>query len=413
MSGISEYKNKISPVIIVIAYNREDSLERLLASLQAADYGQSQVKLIISIDKSDNDQVAQVAEDFSFSHGSKEVIKRESNMGLFDHVLACSRLAEDYGAAVILEDDLLVSEDFYSYACSALEFSEGRDYIAGVSLYKHLLNVHAREPFEPVNDGYDGWYFQFASSWGQAFTAGQWRSFRTWLEKNKEKEIDRPVFIKGREYKGAVPENICSWGSKSWLKYFMRYVIENDKYFLYPQQSRTTNFAAKGTHSMGQEYDLQVPLSLGKKTDFIFPEREESLSVYDAYFENLSLKARVIGRLKDMGIKAGAEDIAIDLYGSRSRENISSYSYVLSSRAEDRRVLFSYGRLLRPHENNIFKDMQGEEFFLYEMGRPGRAPRISKYKKLSYNYRAFKAAYGLDIIRERIKTNVWNSGNHK
>ena len=46
--------NMIKPAIIVIAYNREESLKRLLTSLNNAIYESDDITLIISIDKSDN-----------------------------------------------------------------------------------------------------------------------------------------------------------------------------------------------------------------------------------------------------------------------------------------------------------------------------------------------------------------------
>ena len=44
--------NMIKPAIIVIAYNREESLKRLLTSLNNAIYESDDITLIISIDKS-------------------------------------------------------------------------------------------------------------------------------------------------------------------------------------------------------------------------------------------------------------------------------------------------------------------------------------------------------------------------
>ena len=49
--------NMIKPAIIVIAYNREESLKRLLTSLNNAIYESDDITLIISIDKSDNEKV--------------------------------------------------------------------------------------------------------------------------------------------------------------------------------------------------------------------------------------------------------------------------------------------------------------------------------------------------------------------
>ena len=58
----------------------------------------------------------------------------------------------------------------------AMEFSVNKKYIGGISLYNHELNVHTKENFKALDDGYDNWYFQFASSWGQAWSKANWTS---------------------------------------------------------------------------------------------------------------------------------------------------------------------------------------------------------------------------------------------
>ncbi len=370
----------LKPAIVIIAYNRAKPLERLLSSIAAAGYpADGDIPLVISIDKSDDTQVAKAAEHFRWKHGRKQVIKRGKRMGLKAHVLSCSALAETYGSAIILEDDLYVATDFYHFAAEALEFTSEDERIAGVSLYEHRLNVHAREPFEHVCDGSDCWYFSFASSWGQAYTAGQWRRFSDWLEKN-----DNTPFSE------AVPQNVSSWSDSSWLKYFIRYCIEEGKYFLYPSLSRSTNFSEEGTHSMGQAADLQVPLSLGDGCGYRFTGPDVNPAVYDGFFESVYIK-----RLFD-------RETVIDLYGTKPVPQKGRTDYLLSSRSLPYRVVKSYGRLMRPLESNIINDIPGEDFFLYDLREPGKAPHTDRVSRLLYNYRAFKAKYGIMIGLKRL-----------
>ena len=149
---------------MIIAYNRPGALERLLGSVERAAYPSEDVQLVISIDQGGDPGVEKIARDFPFSHGQKRLIVRPEKMGLKRHVLACSALALEYGSVIVLEDDLYVSRDYYFYACAALEHTQSDERLAGVSLYSHRLNVHARVPFEAIGDGSDGWYFMFASS---------------------------------------------------------------------------------------------------------------------------------------------------------------------------------------------------------------------------------------------------------
>ena len=120
--------------VIVVGYNRPDSLGRILGSLKLAEYGGEQVPLVISIDHSGNEEVIRIAEEFSWPYGTKRVIAHKKRLGLRRHIISCGDLTGEYGAVMILEDDLYVSPDFYRYASQTLE-RYGEDFrIAGISL---------------------------------------------------------------------------------------------------------------------------------------------------------------------------------------------------------------------------------------------------------------------------------------
>ncbi len=370
-----------TPAIVVVAYNRPHSLNRILQSIAQAEYEQEGIPLIISIDHSDKDDVKNVAKSFIWTHGPKKVVTHEESLGLKQHVLQCGELTGEYGSIIMLEDDLFVAPSFYTYASAALEFVKDRQDIGGVSLYNHRLNVHVREPFEAMEDGYDNWYFQFASSWGQAFTVDQWRGFTEWMEKHDGELIAADN----------VPVNVSSWSDKSWLKYYIKYLIITGKYFLYPRISYTTNFSDMGTHKMGISTDLQVPLAGKNRHSFSFSTTEQSEAVYDAFFENKRLATQ-------LGIQ---EDFAeIDLYGSKP----GSRRYRLTSQLLPYEVIRSYGRLLRPMDANIIYGISGEDFFLYDTKKKGTPPKKrSEAYKLLYYYRAFKAKYMKEILKFRLK----------
>lgn len=365
------------PAIVVIAYNRKDSLERLLYSLEKADYPEGvSVPLIISIDKGDNAGVVKLSDDFEWSHGVKTVIKREENLGLKKHVITCGCLTNVYDSIIMLEDDLYVSKAFYHYACDALFYVKDNDKVAGVSLYDHRLNVHVREPFQAYDDGYDNYYFQFASSWGQAFDKDKWNGFMKWMETNDGKDLKA----------SNMPENVSSWSDKSWLKYFIKYMIEEDKYFIYPNGSYTTNFADEGTNESVAVNDFQVSLCQAKKRKFCFSDLNESMAVYDAYFENTKLSP----------LFDGAE---IDLYGYKP---VSKKRYLLSSKSHPYKIIKTFGRRLRPIDSNIFDGIKGSEFYLYDTETQGNPPEDKAAERVLYNYRALNAKKMMKVLSYRV-----------
>ncbi|MFR6471241.1 MAG: hypothetical protein ACLUPE_02885 [Turicibacter sanguinis] len=355
----------MKPAIIVVAYNRPKSLKRLLRFLGEAHYNVEDIPLVISIDKGDNQDVIEVANEFEWSHGRKEIIYQKENLKLRKHIIRCGDLSEKYGSVIILEDDLVVSRHFYQYAMSALDFSLDKKYIGGVSLYNHRWNVNVSEPFEIADDPYDNWYFQFASSWGEAWTAEQWKAFKQWYLENIDIDL----------HTDNMPEFVANWSSSSWLKYFIKYLIEKNKYFLYPKRSLTTNFSDAGTHVNNNNTNYQVPLQ-EYEIAYCFSKIEESSCIYDAFFENKKM-ASILGY--------NSTDFEMDLYGTKVKTN---KRFVLSRRILNYKILTSFGCSMRPHENNIAYRVNGSDFFLYDTSCPSKNSNKRNLKrKLVYNHR--------------------------
>ena len=331
------------PVIVVVAFNRPRSLQRLLTFLARAWYPDKNITLIISIDKGDNQNVLTIANEFVWEFGEKIVDYQKENLKLRKHILKCGNWSQQYGSVIVLEDDLIVSPYFYNYATQALKFSDNKEYIGGVSLYNHRWNVNVSEPFEIIDDPYDNWYFQFASSWGQAWTAAQWKNFREWYEINETKDL----------HAFDMPEFVANWSSSSWLKYYIKYLIEQDKYFIYPKKSLTSNFSDAGTHVNSDNTNYQVPFDECRRV-YHFSELEDSRCVYDAFFESK--------RMNDFH-EIKAMDVTVDLYGSKIA---SKTRYWLSRKILNYAVVSSYGCSMRPHEANIVYNIPGEDFFLYD-----------------------------------------------
>lgn len=425
------------PAIIAIGYNRPKALERLLLSLEHAKYPEdTEVTLIVSVDKSDSESTVDVANGFEWTHGNKIVNAREENLGLKAHVLACGDYVKEYGSIIVLEDDLYVSENFYDYTVAALDWCKSDERIGGISLYNHLMNVHAREPFEAINDGYDNWYFKFASSWGQAYTKAQWDNFISWYEINK----DKPVI-------GAfVPTNVSGWSDKSWLKYYIKYLIDTNRYFLYPRISFTTNFSEVGEHAVKMDTDVQVPLMYGTaKREYVFSTLDESKSVYDAFFENerLLMTSSATGNVgnasenysgaKGDNSSAGCinDKLVVDLYGKKFLETIiaetEGYSkdiddkdandknidgndsnkeckiqYYLTQKSLPFEIVKSYARAMRPIDANVICEIEGGDIFLYDITKKGNAPKVSEADRYLYDYKAISAKRMTSILKYRV-----------
>jgi len=274
-------KNNIT--ICVVSYNRPKSLVRILNSLSNANYDGDKVTLYISIDKdknnsNENKECFEIANNFNWNFGDKVVNYKKENLGLRKHILQCGCLTNKYENVIVFEDDIVVSPNFYLYAKNALNFYETDDRIAGFGIYSFPKNPANRLPFYPLNNGYDSYFMQYACSWGQMWTKKQWSSFYKWYQENIKMDLHASNF----------PDYIADWKDSSWLKFYMKYVVESNKYFVYPYNSYSTNFSDVGTHNKVSDIAYQAIINTGKnkKINFEFCSLDDSLAVYDVFFEN-------------------------------------------------------------------------------------------------------------------------------
>ena len=416
--------------VVVIGYNRPAALKRLLDSLTVATYDRK-VKLYISIDGerekgrrgegenvilseakelreggskgeeekrrrgegenvilseakelraggSKGKEVRKMAAEYEWAFGEKKLIFHETNLGLRDHVLSCGDLSGDHDGIIVLEDDLLVSPVFYEFATKAFEYYSQDAKISGISLYHHAYNETAQFPFMPISDGSDVYFLKYASSWGQVWGKEQWKGFREWYDtKPPDKSGGKSSSLE------SLPANIKMWPANSWKKFFIEYLIEKDLYFVYPRVSLTTIFGDSGTNIRIPETFLQVPLSYGMP-NYKFQPFIDSHAVYDTWCEMLP------DRMKRLCPSLQDEDFDVDLYGMKFSGNIAT-DKVLSGRV-CRSPLKMFGREMKPHEENIIRQLPGEYFHFGERQDFDDIPYLARVfkchekKELAYWY---------------------------
>lgn len=345
--------------IVVVAYNRVNSITKLLNSLLYAYYSQP-VTLILSIDKSESDAVECLGDRFEWPYGDKIVVKHVDNIGLRKHILSIGEYTKQYDGVVVLEDDLEVSPSFFNFALEAVERYQNDDRIAGISLYTFPLNLHVSLPFIPDRNEYDAFLFQNAQSWGQIWMTRSWGHFIEWYEKNSDDFSDQPH----------LPQSICHWGKNSWLKYHIKYCIEQNKYFVYPYTSLTYCSGAVGVHSREVNNYTQGALLRGNMTNYRLPTFESAVK-YDAFYERV-----------DLDYKLGVEDVCLDLNGSKG--NRMNHRYWLTTRRAPYKVVRSFGLKYIPMEQNVVYNVEGDTIFLYDTQKKGKKPRNNFISIINY-----------------------------
>lgn len=380
------------PAIVVVGYNRVNSLKRILQAVGNAVYECNEIPLIISLDKSDcEDTLIKTANDFLWKHGEKKIRTFESRQGLRNHILQCGDLSEEYGAVIILEDDIFVSPSFYTYTQKALECYDKNEHIAGIALYSHKYNGYAACGFEPVNNGYDAYMGQFSITWGQCWSDTQWKAFRTWYDAHLEIPL---------AYRQDIPYQITNWPETSWGKYFVYYLVDTDKYYVMPYTALTTCFADEGEHTAVSASNHQVPILSGNK-EYCFGDFADC-EKYDIFFESVTIKKY----LPEDILKAG---VSIELAGKKvMNEDAKQHRYMLTTEIEDYEIVKTYDLCMRPKELNVIYQVEGEGIYLYDTAKKTAFAGHHDAKKKKVLYEAYPVSkrtalsYAILAIKQKL-----------
>lgn len=385
---MSEKSDKIA--IVAVGYNRPNAMGRLLKSILLSEFNEDEVDLIISIDKGEKqNEIIKVADEIQWLHGKKVIKAREERLGLKRHIISCGDLSEDYKAVVVLEDDLTVSRFFYQYVKSAIRFYEHNSAIAGISLYSYQIIPYSSKHFFPENNGYDSYLMQVAMSWGQCWTSKMWAGFKAWYQKHDSSILDD----------GCLPESVVRWDDRSWLKYYDRYLVESEKYFVMPYTSLSTNHTESGEHAVNSTTMFEVPLLSGPK-HYCFPSVDDAVK-YDAFFERKDMEYHTI-----LGLESS---VLMDLNGIRTKIPKNA-NYLASTNIWPYECIKEYGLVLRPIESNLAECTHGKGILIYNTRNIGtkrkKGNQLDKYDLFDAEWRQ-TLRYSIRFILERLKEKLY------
>lgn len=180
--------------IVIFAFNRPKSLQRMIESLRSnALYEESEKFIFIDGPRNDEDrrkiqEVLAIAQSVTSNVSASAV-----NKGLGRSIISgVSAVIEKYGKAIVLEDDLICTPNFLAYMNQALDFYEQDQRIISVCGY----GLQIKRPKK-----YDGDVYLSgrSSSWGWATWKDRWVSVdwevKDWTEfshnRRKIKEFNK------------------------------------------------------------------------------------------------------------------------------------------------------------------------------------------------------------------------------
>jgi hypothetical protein len=270
-------RNVFAPVII-FAFNRPLSFHNVIESLKQNQLS-TETDLFIYVDGprekylEDIDKVKQVQEIALSIQGFKKTVCvfSEKNKGLGNSIIeGVTSVISEYGKAIVIEDDLIVSVNFLSFMNEALNLYEHESKVFSVCGYTNRVRT-------PRNYVYDAYFCTRSSSWGWATWYDRWITVDWELHDWEKYKKMRKAFNRWggsdcfRMLHSAKKSRISSWAVRFVFSEFLQ-----NKLSLFPVVSKIKNegFDGNGTNCKNWsrfkcEFD-----TTGKK-HFIFPDKIE------------------------------------------------------------------------------------------------------------------------------------------
>ena len=190
--------------LIIPVYNRVAPLRRLIASLFNAQI-RGNMNLTVSCEAGASEDVLGFVESLKWRFGNYEIIKQPLKLGVDAHNLACMKMVQDLGSALILEDDLVLSPYFQNYLLACENVVKRERKLAGVSLYRYPMVEHSHLPFQLIPNDEFLYYQQRPCSKGTFYTWEMLAPYFDFLTTFKHNYKDYYL-----------PKNVQKWGDQEW-----------------------------------------------------------------------------------------------------------------------------------------------------------------------------------------------------
>jgi hypothetical protein len=298
----------LAPIVLFV-YNRPWHTRQTVGALKKNELA-SESELFIFSDGWKNEQdktkVLEVREYLKTIDGFKRVhiIERERNYGLADNIIdGVTKVVNEYGKIIVLEDDIVTSPYFLKFMNEALERYKDEERVFGVNGYA----------FPIKKEGLPSAYFlKSFACWGW----GTWKRAWKFFEKNPDKLIK--TFTKDMIREFNFDNSYDYWYQviankkgkiNTWAIFFYTSAFLNNGLFLAPRDSFTKNIGhdLSGVHSEKVKYfDTELALEY----NINFPEKIEEHKLarqrHIEYFKKhlkVTLWKKILYKLKKLAQK--------------------------------------------------------------------------------------------------------------
>jgi len=233
--------------IALFVYNRPFHTRQTVEALQKNGLSSDSNLIIFSDAPKSAAQTKAVLDVRQYIHQIKgfksvTIIEQETNLGLARSIIdGVTKLCNEYGRVIVLEDDLVVSPYFLNYMNTALDIYQDDEMVMHISGYMFPIdNTDLPETF----------FLRTASCWGWATWKRAWRHFeknsKRLLSKFGESTIQRFNMDGSNNFWAQVEQNEGGL-IDTWAIFWYASVFQNDGLCLHPRFSMVNNIGLDDT----------------------------------------------------------------------------------------------------------------------------------------------------------------------
>lgn len=301
---------KLAPVCL-FTYNRLDETKKTIAALQK-NFLASETDVFIFSDypkkSSGMNAVTEVRTYIKSVTGFKSVtvIERDENYGLAKSIITgVSQVINEFGSVIVLEDDLLTSQNFLNFMNDSLKQYKENEKVWSISGF--CLEV---KPKGSIASEHDAFFWGRAHSWGWATWENRWATVDWDIEGWSEFKKDREQISKFNQY-GSDLFNMLkksmSGKINSWYIRFAYNQFKQNKLTVYPFTSKVINigFMDSATHCDTYNrnkviFDNSLKKEFSLPTEFVIDQ-----GIRKQLYKYKSLMHRATGKILTYSMKLG------------------------------------------------------------------------------------------------------------
>lgn len=288
--------------ICLFVYNRLSSTQKTVEALEKNILAsESQLFIFSDGPKGDKDEkVGKVREYIRTIQGFAEVhvIEAEQNKGLANSIIdGVTQVITEYGAAIVLEDDLVTTPNFLLYMNEGLSKFGKNDQIMSICGYGLKIK-------KPVNYEADIYLYGRSSSWGWGTWKDRWESvdwqLKDWYVFKKDRKAIRK-FNRGGSDMFKMLKSVAEQGASSWAIRFCYAQFKQNRYSIMPFESLVQNigFGSEGTNTRFIYSRFKIALSKGEKTSFNWGKTlRVNEEILKSCYQYHSLSIRIYSRIR-------------------------------------------------------------------------------------------------------------------